>query len=79
MEANANKCHFLVSTEEKLNANIPNYIVTNSDKEKLLGVTIGNLLKFETRIKNTCAAKPTKSCMHSLDYHHMWTLISVDW
>lgn len=71
MEANANKCHFLVSTEEKLNANIPNYIVTNSDKEKLLGVTIGNLLKFETRIKNTCAAKPTKSCMHSLDYHHM--------
>ena len=48
MEANANKCHFLVSTEEKLKANIPNYIVTNSDKEKLLGVTIGNLLKFAT-------------------------------
>lgn len=79
MEANANQCHFIVSTKEKLKANIPNYIVTNSDKEKLLGVTIDNLLKFETHIKNTCVAKPTKSCMHSLEYHHILTLISVDW
>ena len=51
MKANADKCNLLLSTKEKLKANISNYTFMNSDKEKLLGVTIGNHLKFESHKK----------------------------
>ena len=47
MKANADKCNLLLSTMEKLKANMLNYTIANSDKEKLLGVKIGNHLKFE--------------------------------
>ena len=52
MKANADKCHLLLSTKEKLKANMSNYAIMNSDKEKLLGVTVDNHLKFESLIKN---------------------------
>ena len=52
MKANADKCHLLLSTKEKLEANMSNYAIMNSDKEKLLGVTVDNHLKFESLIKN---------------------------
>ena len=48
MKANADKCHLLLSTKE-LKANILNYAVINSDKEKLLA---DNHLNFEPHIKN---------------------------
>ena len=38
MKANADKCHLLLSTKEKLKANISNYTIINRDKEKLLEV-----------------------------------------
>ena len=44
----------LLSTKEKLKANISNYITANTDKEKLLEVTIDNLIKYETNIANLC-------------------------
>ena len=44
MKANADKCHLLLSTKEKLKANMSNYAIMNSDKEKLE--------KFELLIKN---------------------------
>ena len=47
MKANAGKCNLLLSTMEKLKANMLNYTTANSDKEKLFGVKIGNHLKFE--------------------------------
>ena len=34
MKANANKCHLLLSTKEKLKANKSNYTIMNSDEEK---------------------------------------------
>ena len=55
MKANANKCHLLLSTKEKLKANKSNYTIMNSDEEKLLGVTIDNHLKFESHQKNLCS------------------------
>ena len=47
MKANPDKCHLLLNIKKKLTA--------NSDKEKLLGVTIDNHLKFESHIKNLCS------------------------
>ena len=55
MKVNADKCHLLLSTKEKLKANISNYTIINSGKEKLLGLTIDNHLKFESHIKNLCS------------------------
>ena len=55
MKADIDKCHLLLGTKEKLKVNISNYAIINSDKEKLLGVTIDNHLKFETHIKSLCS------------------------
>ena len=52
MKANGDKCHLLLSKNEKLKTNISNYNVLNSDKEKLLVVAIDNHLKFESHIKD---------------------------
>ena len=59
MKDNADKCHLLLRTKE-LKANILNYTIINSDKEKLLGVTIDNHLKFESHIKNLCSKTSQK-------------------
>ena len=55
MKANADKCHLLLIAKEKLKANISNYIIINSDKEKLIAVAVDNHLKFESHIKNLCS------------------------
>ena len=60
MKAIADKCHLLFSTKGKLTANISNFKVTNSIKEKLLGVTIDNDLKFESHIESLCSKASQK-------------------
>ena len=60
MKANADKCQPLLNTKKKLKANISNYAITNSDKEKLIGVTIANHLNFESHIKNLCSKASQK-------------------
>ena len=59
MKANADKRH-LLNTKEKLKANISNYTIINSHKEKLLGETIDNHLKFESYIKKLCSKASQK-------------------
>ena len=60
-KANADKCHLLLSTKEKLKANISNYTIMNSDKEKLLGVTIDKHVKFTyKKYKNLCSKASQK-------------------
>ena len=76
MKANADKCHLLLSTKEKLKANISNYKIMSGDKEKLVGVTIDNHLKFESHIKK--ALKPVKNYMPSLGFPHIRALISAE-
>ena len=71
MKANADKCHLLVSTVEKLNINISNYAIVNNDKEKLLGVTIDNHLKFESHINNLCSKASQKPYALSRVFSHM--------
>ena len=60
MKAHIDKCHLLLGTKEKLKVNISNYAIINSDKEKLLGVTIDNHLKFESHIKSLCSKASQK-------------------
>ena len=40
MKASADKYNFFLSKKEKLKANVSNYTIINSDKDKLLGETI---------------------------------------
>ena len=70
MKADADKCHLFLSTKEKLKANISNYTIINSDKEKLLGVTIDNHQKRESHIK-ICVVKSAKKYMSPLGFPYM--------
>ena len=60
MKANADKCHLLLNTKRKLTANISNFKITNSKKEKLLGVTIDKDLTFESHIESLCSKASQK-------------------
>ena len=51
IKPNADECYLRLSGKEKLKANISNYAIMNSDKEKLLGETVDNYLKFESHKK----------------------------
>ena len=71
MKANADKCHLLLSTREKLKASRLNYTIINSDKEKLLGVTTDNHPTFESRIRNLCCKASQKLYARSSVSLHM--------
>ena len=74
MKAYAHKCHLLLSTEEKLTANVSKFKIANSNKEKLLGVTIDNHLKFETHIERLCSKASQK--LYALP--RMFSYMSLD-
>ena len=50
----ADKCHVLISTDQKLHVNIGTLQIENSKCEKLLGVNIDSKLSFEKHL-NICA------------------------
>ena len=60
VKANAGKCHLLLSTKENLTASVSNFKIASSSKEKLLGVTIDNHLKFERHIESLCSKASQK-------------------
>ena len=64
MKANAEKCHLLLSSNEKLFANIDNIPVESSSCEKLLGIQIDNKLTFENHLKTIL--KKTSQKLHAL-------------
>ena len=53
-KGNPDKCHLLVSTNEKTKINIGEFSIENSDCEKLLRVKIGNKLMFDCHVCDTC-------------------------
>ena len=53
-QANASKCHALLSTDEHVQVKIGAAQIENSPSEKLLGVTIDAELSFEKHRTNLC-------------------------
>ena len=60
MKFNADKCHLLVTSNYKASANINEFEIESSEKEKLLGTSIDTRLSFEHDI--TSPFKEVKSC-----------------
>ena len=56
MESNAEKCHLLVSTNDRVSMNVDGFKKGKSDTEKLLGVKFDKKLTFDdqslTSVKN---------------------------
>ena len=53
-KANTDKCHLLVTGNNEVSANINEFEIENSEKEKLLGVSIEPRLPFEDHITSFC-------------------------
>ena len=54
MEANADKCHLLVISNESCTAKIEDFGIKNSPEEKLLGVKFDSNLSFENHATSIC-------------------------
>ena len=54
MKANADKCHLLVTGNYKVSANINEFEIERSKKEKLIGISIDARLSFEQDITSLC-------------------------
>ena len=59
-QANASKCHVLLSTDEHVQVKISTAQIENSSSQKLLGVTIDAKLSFEKHIKQIYAKARAK-------------------
>ena len=64
MKANADKCHLLVTGNYKVSANINEFEIESSKKEKLLGISIDTTLSFEHHITSLC--KKASQKLHAL-------------
>ena len=54
MKSNLDKCHFLVSSREKIKMEIGDFEMENSTCEALLGVHFDNRLTFDYHISDVC-------------------------
>ena len=60
MKANADKCHLLVTFKSAFSANIEEFVVNNSNEEKLLDIKIDTKLSFENHISSLCKTASQK-------------------
>ena len=54
MKSNADKCHLLVSTSNKVNIRIDNFDISTSRREKLLGVKLDHKLILDDHFSKLC-------------------------
>ena len=64
MKVNADKCHLLVAGNYEVSANINEFEIESSKKEKLLGISIDTILSFEHHITSLC--KRISQNLHAL-------------
>ena len=64
MKVNADKCHFLVTGNYEVSANINEFETESSKREKLLGISIDTTLSFEHHITSLC--KKASQKLHAL-------------
>ena len=50
LQSNADKCHLLVSTNDRLSVNVDRFKINKNDTEKLLGVKFDRKLTFDDYI-----------------------------
>ena len=62
MKSNADKCHLLVSSNEKVTIKIGNHEIANTKHEKLLCVYLHNELSFDCHISENCRKASHKVC-----------------
>ena len=62
MKSNADKCHLLVSSNEKVTIKIGSHEIANSKREKLLGVHFDSGLPFDYHISEICKKASRKVC-----------------
>ena len=60
MKANPDKCHLLLSSDEKCNASMGNHLIKNTKQQKFLGVLLDNNLKFKKHVNNLCTKASQK-------------------
>ena len=54
LESNADKCHLLVSTNDRVSMNADGFKIDKSDTEKLLGVKFDKKLSFDDHFSEIC-------------------------
>ena len=54
LKLNLDKCHLIVSAAENAKIKLNDFTITNSKKEKLLGIIFDGRLKFQYHIENFC-------------------------
>ena len=54
LKSNADKCHLLVSTNDRVSVNVDGFKIDKSDTEKLLGVKFDKKLAFDDHISDIC-------------------------
>ena len=64
IKTNADKYHLLVTTNSTVSANIEEFVINNSNEEKLLGIKIGNKLSFGNHFSSLC--KKASQKLHAL-------------
>ena len=62
MKSNADKCHLLVSSNEKVTIKIGSHEIANTKCEKLLGVHLDSGLSFDYHISEICKKASRKVC-----------------
>ena len=54
LKSNADKCHLLVSTNDRVSVNVDGFKIDKSDTEKLLGVKFDKKLTFDDHTSDIC-------------------------
>ena len=62
VKSNADKCHLLVSSKEKVTIKIGSHKIANTKHEKLLGVHLDSGLSFDSHISEICKNASRKVC-----------------
>ena len=63
-EANPNKSHFLLTSNEQVNLNLDVLIIKASKTEKLLRINIDHFLRFNKHVSKLC--KKTSQKLHAI-------------
>ena len=71
MKGNPNKCHLLTSATASIAIKIKENKILNSEREKLLGVTIDNKLNFNNHLQKKYLKKLIKKFMFYQESHHI--------